>query len=177
MKTLSESQELDRDLRAADLRVTGPRLAILRELRATAAHPTAEDLHAVLRPDHPSLSLSTVYKTLEVLLAAGLCYRVQGEPGTLRVDGTTRPHHHATCLGCSALFDVPVQLFSTPSAPDRLPGGLSVKGVRVEFDVLCPRCAKGPQGTPGRRSTHPRRPLKEGAPPCQISSDPRPTTT
>ncbi len=155
MRTPSEPQELERDLRTAQLRVTGPRLAILRELRASAAHPTAEDLYAALRPVHPSLSLSTVYKTLEVLLAAGLCYRVQGEPGMLRVDGTTRLHHHATCLGCSALFDVPAEAFSAPPPPGRLPGGLSVKGVRVEFDVLCPRCAKGPQGTPVRRSPNP----------------------
>jgi Fe2+ or Zn2+ uptake regulation protein len=142
------------DLRSAALRLTGPRLAILKQLRATTAHPTAEDLHASLRPDHPSLSLSTVYKTLEVLLAAGLCHRMRGgEPGTLRVDGTTHPHHHATCRGCSALFDVPPEAFSVPPAPARLPGGLRVKGVCVEFDVLCPSCAKGPQGL--RDQPHP----------------------
>jgi len=154
-KSPSAPPGVEGDLRSAALRVTGPRLAILKHLRTVTAHPTAEDLYAALRPDHPSLSLSTVYKTLDVLLAAGLCHRVKGEPGTLRVDGTTHPHHHATCRGCSALFDVPAEIFATPPAPARLPGGLSVQGVRVEFDVLCPRCAKGPKGLPGRRSPKP----------------------
>jgi Fur family ferric uptake transcriptional regulator len=155
MNNASETPGIEDALRAAELRVTGPRLAILELLRASSIHPTVEDLYARLRPAHPSLSLSTVYKTLEALEAAGLCRRVKGEAGTLRVDGTTHPHHHAVCRGCSALFDVPPEAFSTPPPPTRLPGGLSVKGVHVEFDVLCPRCAKGPKGPPSKRSQAP----------------------
>ena len=53
--------------RAAGLAVTPQRLAIFRRLVATDRHPSAEELHAVVRREMPTLSLATVYKTLDTL--------------------------------------------------------------------------------------------------------------
>jgi len=57
-------------LREAGLKATAPRIQILAALEIDKSHPTAEELHDRLRGEHPSLSLSTVYKTLEVFLRA-----------------------------------------------------------------------------------------------------------
>jgi len=126
-------------LKEAGLRVTAPRLTILAALEADRTHPTAEEIHAKLRTRHPSLSLSTVYKTLEAFLAAGLCRRVNAE-GSLRVDGVPRPHDHAVCRGCGRVYDVDRAVCPVPQPPARLPGDLVVAEVRVEYDVVCPRC-------------------------------------
>ncbi|MCE5247724.1 hypothetical protein LLG88_12500, partial [bacterium] len=78
-------------------------------------------------------------KTLEAFLAAGLCRRVNAE-GSLRVDGVPRPHDHAVCRGCGRVYDVDRDACPVPRPPARLPGGLVVAEVRVEYDVVCPRC-------------------------------------
>jgi Fe2+ or Zn2+ uptake regulation protein len=128
-------------LRARGVKVTGPRLAILGLLERNRTHPSAEAVFAALRPEHPSLSLSTVYKTLDVFIRAGLCRHVTGEGVPLRVDGTLFPHDHASCRTCGAIFDVAAGVVEHPTPPARLPGGLTVTGLRVEYDVVCAACA------------------------------------
>ncbi len=131
-----------RRLQQSGLKVTGPRLAILDVLEQNASHPTADQLYAMLRPAHPSLSLSTVYKTLDAFAQVGLCRRLNGEGPMQRFDGTMYPHHHAVCRGCGHIYDVPANTYPGPSPPARLPGQLAVCGVRVEFEVICPACAE-----------------------------------
>jgi Fur family peroxide stress response transcriptional regulator len=141
-------------LRAAGLKVTAQRLAILSLLEGNTTHPSAHRVLEVLKPRYPSLSLSTVYETLEAFLEAGLCRAVAGEGALLRVDGTTFPHDHAACRGCGRIFDVAPDLWAHPEPPSRLPGGLKVIDVRVEYEVVCPTCARAAAGGAPRRE-HP----------------------
>jgi Fe2+ or Zn2+ uptake regulation protein len=127
-------------LRQAGLRVTGPRLAILAALERDRRHPSAEQVHALLADDHPSLSLSTVYSTLETFARAGLIRRVSGLDGRLRVDGTRGNHDHAVCRDCGSIYDVDRNCLALPPAPDCLPSGLEVVRVRVEYEVVCAAC-------------------------------------
>src|SRR5512134_1780205 len=92
-------------LRAAGLKATAPRLAILAHVSKTRTHPTIEDVYRSLRRSNPALSLSTVYKTVGALLDAGLVRRVPGA-GALRIDGFGDDHDHALCRGCGRLFDI-----------------------------------------------------------------------
>jgi Fe2+ or Zn2+ uptake regulation protein len=133
------SERADR-LRTAGLKVTGPRLAILGALEKNRDHPSVEGLHRGLLATHPSLSLSTVYVTLEAFVEAGLARKAPEVDGRLRVDGATHPHDHAVCGGCGAIFDVDRKHCPLPAPPDRLPEGLQVLGVRVAYDVLCGAC-------------------------------------
>jgi Fe2+ or Zn2+ uptake regulation protein len=134
-------------LRDAGLKATGPRLAILGALERDTSHPGAEQLHAALAPDHPSISLSTVYNTLETFVQAGLIRKVAGRDGRLRVDGTLEDHDHALCRGCGTVFDVDRSCYPLPQAPDCLPRGLDVVNVRVEYEVICSACGDGAPGT------------------------------
>jgi Fe2+ or Zn2+ uptake regulation protein len=64
------------------------------------------------------------------------------------VDGALVPHDHALCRTCGATFDVAAGAVEYPIPPARLPGGLVVTGLRVEYDVVCAACgpAAGRQG-------------------------------
>ena len=135
-------------LRRAGLRVTAARLAILALFAAERRHPTAEQVHATLHEAHPSLSLSTVYETLEAFVRAGLCRRVRSGDGLMRVDGTDVEHDHAVCRGCGRIFDVERGKLRLPPVPARLPRGLTVGAVRLEYDVICSSCLRG-QARPG----------------------------
>jgi len=140
----SAARQRAEKLQAAGLKVTAPRLAVMEYLESNSTHPSAERVFADLRERHPSLSLSTVYKTLEAFLRAGVCRRIAGEGTRLRVDGTLHPHDHAVCRSCGRIFDVAAALYPRSRPPAQLPGGLAVTGVRVEYDVICSACA-----TPG----------------------------
>lgn len=74
-------------LRQAGLKATGPRVILLTALEQNRSHPTAELLYESLQVDHPSLSLSTVYQTLDAFIRTGLCRRVSEAGNRLRVDG------------------------------------------------------------------------------------------
>ena len=146
-------------LRVAGFRVTASRLAILDALERDRTHPGAWEIHRALRPSHPSLSLSTVYLTLDAFAQAGLARRLPGRDGHLRVDSTCEAHDHAVCRGCGEIIDVPPRSPRRPAAPPRLPAGTVVLASRVEYDVLCPRCQAAPPEAAGPAPAHdPRRP-------------------
>jgi Fur family peroxide stress response transcriptional regulator len=128
-------------LRLAGLKATGPRLTILEALERDRRHPTAEMIHDALRAGHPSLSLSTVYSTLETFLHKGLVRRITGRGGKLRVDGTMQDHDHAVCRSCGEVFDVDPDFIQRPRMPSELPQGLRVTNLYVEYEVLCARCS------------------------------------
>lgn len=129
-------------LRAAGLKATGPRLTILEALEIDRRHPTAEMIFESLRETNPSLSLSTVYSTLETFLHKGLVRRITGAGGKLRVDGTMQDHDHAVCRGCGEVFDVDPELIERPRVPLALPDGLKVTNLFVEYEVECEACAQ-----------------------------------
>ena len=127
-------------LHQAGLKATGARMLILEAIESNCDHPTAEQIHASLRQVHPSLSLSTVYQTLDAFMRHGLCRRVTGASDCLRVDGTPQDHDHAICNSCGEIFDIDRQLFPLPAPPTQLPNGLTVTGLRLEYEVICGAC-------------------------------------
>ncbi len=134
------ASDLAERLRAAGLKATGSRVAILDAVERNSHHPSAEDIYQELVERHPSLSLSTVYGTLSAFVRAGLVRKLSEVDGRLRVDGTKSHHDHAICRICGAIFDVDPDPNAHPAPPSALPDGLAVLDVRVEYDVVCANC-------------------------------------
>ncbi|MDY7029991.1 MAG: transcriptional repressor, partial [Spirochaetota bacterium] len=63
-------------LRSKGLKLTPQRLAIYRELSSTRSHPSAEWIYKRVKKEQPTISLATVYKTLESLQKAGMVAQV-----------------------------------------------------------------------------------------------------
>ncbi|MEQ8964537.1 MAG: Fur family transcriptional regulator [Azospirillaceae bacterium] len=88
------SRTLER-LQAAGLRPTRQRLALGRLLLdGRDRHVTAEQLHAEARAERVSVSLATVYNTLNQFTAAGLLREVVVEPGRSIFDTNVGDHYH-----------------------------------------------------------------------------------
>lgn len=134
------SKQIAARLRSAGLRATGARVAILSALEDDRRHPTAEMLHETLKERFPSLSMSTVYATIDSLLARGLIRQVSGRSGRLRVDGTPIDHDHAVCRSCGRVFDVDPHVIDRPAMPSELPDGLRVTHLHIEYEVICSDC-------------------------------------
>lgn len=93
-------------LRQAGFRLTPQRKAILQIFQGEPEHLTPQQIFGRLEPSVPSLSLATVYNTLELFEDVGLVSRVNANDGQTYFDPTTEPHHHAICDECGEIFDV-----------------------------------------------------------------------
>lgn len=120
-------------------RMTPQRAEILAELRTAHDHPTAAELYERLRPRLPRLSLGTVYRNLDLLVAAGLAAKLTAAGAEARYDGRPAPHDHARCRICGAVADVPA-LPGTDLPP--LPDGFAVETRHLEYVGLCAACRR-----------------------------------
>jgi Fur family peroxide stress response transcriptional regulator len=132
-------------LRAAGLKLTPQRMAIVRELCADPTHPTAQELYERLRPALPTMSFATVYNTLDALASAGLCAALSLAPGPARFDPNMEAHHHAVCDRCGLVRDVPADRAraASPPALEAAPG-FRVRSVERIYRGLCASCAEAP---------------------------------
>jgi Fe2+ or Zn2+ uptake regulation protein len=128
-------------LEASGQRFTEQRAAVFRFLSSTDAHPTAEEVYLSVRTEVPVISLATVYKSLETLVGCGLAIKLTYGDGSARYDGRTDPHHHARCLVCQRVIDVPGHLPEEQLAGLRPgPEGFHVTGYRLELTGRCSEC-------------------------------------
>ena len=142
---MAEARDIDiaEYVRAAGLKLTPQRLAIVRELVHDPTHPTAQELYERLLPAMPSMSFATVYNTLDALASRGLCSVRAMSPGPSRFDPNMIPHDHAVCDECGMVRDV------EPRAPARkaqieakkIAAGFVVRSVEQVYRGLCSDCA------------------------------------
>jgi Fur family transcriptional regulator, peroxide stress response regulator len=135
-------EELRKTLEAAGLRCTPQRLAVYDELGAGFHHPTAEEVFHAVRVRIPKISLATVYKSLEALVAIGAATRLTVADGTgsARYDARSEDHYHFRCLRTGAVSDLPAKFDPNLIAkldPDLekalLQHGFRVTGYRLEL--------------------------------------------
>ncbi|HUP88366.1 MAG TPA: transcriptional repressor [Longimicrobiales bacterium] len=147
MQTDIETTETEAMLREAleanGQRYTDQRAAVYRFLLSTEAHPTADDVFTSVRHDIPDISLATVYKSLETLVGCGLAIKLTYGDGSARYDGRTDPHHHARCLRCESVIDLPGHIDISELRAQLGPvSGFEVEGYRVELVGYCTTCKR-----------------------------------
>jgi len=133
--------ELEHALRAAALRVTGPRLAVL---TAVHDHPHAdtETLIGHVRTDHGSVSHQAVYDVLHALTAAGLVRCIQPQGSVARYESRVGDnHHHVVCRSCGAIADVDCAVGYAPCLTASDDAEYVIEEAEVIFWGRCPACA------------------------------------
>ena len=88
--------------------------ATARRLRHSASptdHPTAEDVYQAVRSRIPRISLATVYKALEALVAVGVATKLTAGIGgdRARYDARRDLHYHFRCLRSGTVHDLPTR--------------------------------------------------------------------
>lgn len=139
-------QEERAALRAADLRVTRPRLAVL---AAVHDHPHADTdaLFGAVRDTLPEVSRQAVYDVLAALTAAGLIRRIQPSGSAARYESRVGDnHHHVVCRSCGSIGDVDCAVGDvpclTPVDDEGALEGFVVDEAEVIYWGLCPGCAQ-----------------------------------
>lgn len=115
-------------------------------IKASKAHPTAQEVYDRLKTGMPSLSLGNVYRNIAILLEEG---RIQGGEfgsGTVRYDAVTDAHYHFVCERCGRVSDfaMPAQAEITANAQRYSPH--RVAGHTIRFFGTCADCAAGEAG-------------------------------
>jgi len=127
-------------LRKEGFKVTPQRLAVLRCLEGNPNHPSVEQIHRDVTRSFPTISLATIYNTLEILERIDAVQSVFVDTGRRRYDPETRPHHHVVCRRCSRVADV----LPDESEPIPVPGSIRDRFADLQTVVLyrgvCPAC-------------------------------------
>ena len=147
MKSDSSDCRLREALEDSGQRFTEQRGAVYRYLADTKIHPTADEVFIAVRQNLPGISLATVYKSLETLVGCGLAVKLTYADQSARYDGRTDPHHHARCVVCSSVTDIPGEIPSREihSLRNRS-GNFTVTGYHLELSGYCSYCL--PEGGP-----------------------------
>ena len=119
-----ENNDYVNQLRAHGYRVTLQRLIVLDAVCAVGGHATLNDILARVKEMDPSVDLSTVYRSLDVLVDAELVVATDlGEKGRVYRVSASSDHHHLVCEGCGRILTIPETVLA----------GL-IETVRLDFD-------------------------------------------
>ncbi len=136
-------------LRDAGLRLTVQRRAICRYLATTKTHPTAQQIYNALKGEFPSLSLATVYNTLDTLVRLGAIHALGNTgDGAIHYDADIEPHVNLACLQCHRVVDLPCEAVAELDRKVAAESGYRILGARLVYYGLCPDCQRAAQQTP-----------------------------
>jgi Fur family peroxide stress response transcriptional regulator len=130
------------DCKQQGLNVTYQRIAIYKALMENAEHPTAEDIYNTVKQDYPTISLATVYKSLETLAEHNIISKVTHLHNTVRYDGETDTHHHLICIKCKSILDVYDEKLNGLKIPEKDNNGFQILDYKVQFEGICSDCQK-----------------------------------
>ena len=92
-------------IRRMGLKATPQRMAVVEYMDGIRGHPSAEDVHREIKKAHPTVSLSTVYKTLDLLRERGMVFEVYTGSGS-RYEGRGEIHVNLVCERCGRIDDL-----------------------------------------------------------------------
>lgn len=134
-------QQLLTGLKDSGLRLTPQRLAICRVLAESKDHPTAMMIYHSLLPEFPTMSLATVYKTLNVLKSSGLVHALgDAGDGIEHYDADLHPHIHLVCMQCHCVIDFQGEEVRHVQQTVESRSGYRIQGARIVYYGTCPEC-------------------------------------
>jgi Fe2+ or Zn2+ uptake regulation protein len=139
--------ELTERFRAQGLKVTPQRQRIFAALHDNPDHPTAEAVYAEVSSEMPTISLRTVYQTLNDLAAMGELVQLDLGTGSARFDPNLDGHHHLVCDRCGKVLDIEADTGALEVPAERRQGFV-IETTQVVFRGTCADCAASPLASP-----------------------------
>ena len=90
---------------ASGLKATHQRIVILDAVLKMKNHPTVDYIYDNIKDANPSISLGTVYKTVETFVNNGLLSKVSTHEGHMRYDPKLDNHAHIYCTNTGEITD------------------------------------------------------------------------
>ncbi len=125
-------------LKELGLKLTPQRIAILEYLEGNEEHPSAEDIYQAVSQKFPTMSLATIYNTLDTLRERGKVIELTTDPDKKRFDPNVDPHNHAICINCKKIVDIHTSFDLV--IPEDARKGFEIFGNHIEFYGKCSQC-------------------------------------
>ncbi len=101
-------------------------------------HMTAEQVLLLVRQTHPTASLSTVYRNLNLFADAGQIRRIQRATSADYYERNLQPHDHAHCVKCGKMSDLTITGLKDFLRKDfQYP----ICSFELVINYVCPECA------------------------------------
>lgn len=143
---MSEFKESDsaiiQALRNKRYKATPQRIAISRLAIRNREHPSAQKIYEEVKTLFPTVSLATVYKTLQTLSKLGLIQELSFPEGQARFDSYTKPHINLVCTRCGNIQDLDdytaQELVSRVASKTEF----TATGQRLDIYGICEKCRR-----------------------------------
>ena len=127
-------------LRRKGYKATPQRIAISRFVLRNRNHPTVQEVYNEVRQTYPTVSLATVYKTLNFLSELGLVQELPFLHGETRFDSYVEPHVNLVCRRCGKVNDLENRLAREVVTRIANTTKFTPTGQRLDVYGLCQRC-------------------------------------
>ena len=121
--------------------LTKQRRAVLRAVRESDRHLTANEVFDDARQFLPGISFATVYNSLNYLKEKGLIGEIRFGTDAKLYDRNLTRHDHAICNDCGKLVDLEMTLPNglIEEAADR--SNFKAESIELTLRGLCPECS------------------------------------
>ena len=127
-------------LKSKGLKVTPQRLAIFNVLHNTTCHPSAETIYNALQETHPTMSLATVYETLDCFKKNNLVQELNVGEDSFRYDVFIGSHPHLICLECHKVSDLESKVLQNIRDQVAAETKFKLANEQLYFYGVCPDC-------------------------------------
>ena len=121
-------------------RTSKQRDAVFHAVKLLKDHPTADMIFHELRHQNTNISLSTVYRNLNILVDDGALIAIKGPGAEVHYDYNVSNHCHIQCRICSKVSDIDFKPVEYISLLPEQASGFHVDGVSVTFTGICSKC-------------------------------------
>lgn len=117
------------------------RISIMKYLLEHKTHPNVDEIYNALSTEMPTLSRTTVYNTLKLLVSHGAAQALTIDEKNNCFDADTSPHAHFLCHRCGKIYDMRLQEESERNMASRMDGFL-VEEIHHYYKGICKDCQK-----------------------------------
>ena len=122
------------------LKQTKQRELILQTFLAAKRHVTSEDLYQAVRAEHPNIGYTTVYRTMKLLVEAGLATERHFDDGITRYEIEHEHHDHLVCIKCGKIQEFECEMIERTQQEIADRYGFEILRHRHELYGHCSSC-------------------------------------
>lgn len=118
---------------------TVQRLKILKYIQENKEHPCIDMIYQKISKEIPTLSKTTIYNTMNLLVENGVVSEICVGEGEARYDINLQQHAHLRCIDCGNIYDVKIdtKLFRIKKI-----NGNQIMHTNIYFTGKCKECLK-----------------------------------
>ncbi|MFW6124407.1 MAG: Fur family transcriptional regulator [Acidobacteriota bacterium] len=130
-------KQLQIKLKQKNIKPTYIRLKVLNYFKNGQQHPDAEQIFRALKKEVPTVSMTSIYNTLDLFQKKGLIIPLFITGSEVRFDLKVAPHQHFFCERCGKIIDLHVdyEYFRKGNI-----NGHRITGIQGYFIGICKNC-------------------------------------